>query len=85
MSVVVDDDIVRLEGDCHVEDAEALFAALHERAGRTVEVSGCRRLHAAVAQVLVVFAPPIAGEPQDDFLRRYVFTNVGANPIESED
>ena len=54
MSVRRDGDIIRLEGECHVNDAEALTALLDgDLAAATVDLSQCRRLHGAVLQALV--------------------------------
>jgi len=68
MSVRLDGDLIRLEGPCRVEEAEALTALL-QQARRTVDLSGCEAMHGAVLQVLLAFAAPVEGAPSDPFLR----------------
>lgn len=69
MSVRMDGDIIRLEGDCRVEDAEALLSALQSVSRPTVELSACKSLHTAVAQVLLALRPSFAGQPQGALAR----------------
>lgn len=77
MSVRLDGDLVRLEGDCHLEDAESLTGLLAS-GGRTVSLDGCRRLHGAVLQALLTLRPRTTGRLDDpqlearlgDLLRR---------------
>ena len=69
MSVRADGAVVRLEGDCHVEDAETL-AALLAAPGATVSVDGCSRIHAAVLQALIALKPRIEGRFADEALER---------------
>jgi hypothetical protein len=71
MTVRTDDDVIRLEGECWVEDAEPL-ADLLRAGGRTVDLSGCTRLHGAVAQALLAFAPSLEGAPRSEFLARHL-------------
>lgn len=72
MSVTLDGDIIRLTGDCLVEDAEALTALLDEDAALAVDLSQCRALHGAVLQALLFYGPTVTGEPSDAFLARWV-------------
>ncbi|WP_374471170.1 hypothetical protein [Phenylobacterium sp.] len=68
MTVRVVEGIIRLEGACRAEEAEPLTALLQAEL-RPVDLSACAALHAAVAQVLLAFAPELRGEPADAFLR----------------
>ena len=73
MSVRRDGDIIRLEGECHVNDAEALTALLDgDLAAATVDLSQCLRLHGAVLQALLVFGPPVTGQPAYAFLAQWI-------------
>ena len=72
MSVHVEADRVRLEGDCGLQDAEPLCAALVGHGGRCVDLSGALSLHTAVVQALLALRPKIEGEPADPFLRAHV-------------
>ena len=75
MTVRLDGDVIRLEGDCHVEQAEHLVQLLEATPGRTVDIALCRHLHAALAQVLLVFRPSVTGRPADPFLRDLIAPN----------
>ena len=68
MSVTLEDDVVRLSGDCRVEEAEPLTGLL-QAGRRAVDLSQCRQAHSAVIQVLLAFRPAIAAEPADPWLR----------------
>ena len=81
MSVRVEGSVIFLEGDCHVEQAEQLLLRLHEEPTRSVDLSGCRQLHGAVAQVLLSHAPRVSGDSADPFLRQFVAPNF--QPSES--
>jgi len=74
MSVRTDGDTIFLEGECGVEDAEPLAAALETGAFAQVDVSLCRHLHSAVVQALVAFRSDLAGVPTEGFLTRFVLT-----------
>lgn len=75
MTVRLDGDVIHLEDDCHVEQAEQLLGLLQDAAGRSVDLTTCRQLHSAVVQVLLSFAPPIVGRPSDPFLRDFIAPN----------
>lgn len=68
MTTRLDGDVIRLEGACRVEEAEVL-AGLLGAGGRAVDVTACESMHAAVAQALLAFRPPLRGAPPDPFLR----------------
>lgn len=68
MSLRPDGDVIHIEGYCRVEDAERLTALLQGSEKRTVDVSACEGLHAAVVQTLLAFGCDIVGEPTESFL-----------------
>lgn len=78
MSVRLDGEVIRLEGDCHVEQAEALVRLLQEDRKRQVDLGACRQLHSALAQVLLAFGAEVFGHPEDPFLRELVLPNFSA-------
>jgi hypothetical protein len=80
MSLRLDGEVVRLEGDCRAADADALCAALVGQGRRGVDLSAATNLHTAVVQALLALAPPIVGEPGDPFLRRYVTPQLQTLP-----
>ena len=52
MTVRRDGDVIRLEGDCPVEDAEMLVGLLEGGVGRTMDLSQCGSAHSAIIQSL---------------------------------
>jgi len=78
MSVCLDGEIIRLEGRCHLEDAEPLLGLLQAAAGRMVDLSDAETLHTAVIQVLLAFRPGMAGESRDGFIRRWIAPALGS-------
>ena len=75
MSLRFEGDVVFLEDECHVEQAEQLLQFLQASPGRTVDLSGCRHLHSALAQLLLSLNVRVSGEPEDLFLRQFVAPN----------
>lgn len=75
MSIRVEGQVIYLEDQCHVDQAEQLLQRLHEDPTRSVDLSGCRHLHSALAQVLLSHAVRVSGEPADTFLRQFVAPN----------
>ena len=49
-----------------------LVELLQSDPGRGVDLTLCLQLHAAIAQVLLVFRPPVAGAPEEPFLRDHI-------------
>ncbi|MDO9336512.1 MAG: hypothetical protein Q7T61_08925 [Caulobacter sp.] len=76
MSIRVEGTRIILDGDCGVEDAEPLAAALEAMPSATVDISPCRQLHSAVVQALLVFRPYIEGVPSDPFLNAFVLPSL---------
>jgi hypothetical protein len=72
MSLRHDGQTIHLEGICRVEEAEALTALLQQMPNAVVDLTGCQGLHAAVAQVLLALAPPLTGNPADEFLKEWL-------------
>lgn len=68
MTVRRDGDIVRLEGDVRVDEAETLTALLQADPTRPVDLSACTGLHTAVAQALIAFRARIRGASPDPFV-----------------
>lgn len=71
MTVRVADGAILLEGECPVDEAEALLEALLADPRAPVDWSACRDLHTAVLQVLLAARPTMRGLPADPFLRRW--------------
>lgn len=72
MSAARDGDVIRLAGDCGVEDAEPLAALCRAAPGLPVDLAGATSLHTAVVQVLLERAPPLRGVPADAFAAELV-------------
>jgi hypothetical protein len=75
MSVRVEDEVIRLAGRCQAEDAEALLVALQDGPARIVDLTEVKRMHLAVAQVLLAARPALRGSPENTFLARH-FVNL---------
>lgn len=83
MSVEARAEVILLTGECRLEDAEPLAAALAERM-RPVDVSQCREAHAAVVQALLSLGAEVVGTPADPFLRDLVAPNWTSKPLGEE-
>lgn len=68
MTVRFEDGAIRIDGDCRVEDAEALLSLLQSH-NAPVDLSRCGRLHAAPFQVLLALRPVLTGTPAHPFVR----------------
>jgi hypothetical protein len=78
MSVRLDGMVIRLEGECRVEEAEPLLALLQEEAGREVDLGAAGPLHTAVVQVLFALRPRICAAPEDGFLAHWLLPLLAA-------
>ncbi|WP_292037131.1 MULTISPECIES: hypothetical protein [unclassified Brevundimonas] len=76
MSVRLDGDRLFLEGDCGVEDAEPVAAALGAPSPPRVDLSRCRQLHSAVVQALLAYPAEFEGAPAEDFLNRFLLPAI---------
>lgn len=85
MTVSLQDEVVRLEGDCRVEDAETLSALLDGQGGRVVDVGECRQLHTAVLQALLHYRPQLIGACGNRFLEQWAFRDLRSRKIEDEE
>ena len=80
MTVQRDGDVIRLRGNCTVEDAEPLLDLLLNGAS-AVDLDGCGRLHTAVVQVLWAARPRVSGVPMDAFILTWILPML-ATPAE---
>lgn len=64
MSVTRQGDLIRLDGQCRVEDAEVLTGMLQAAPQASLDLSACVELHTAVLQVILAFAPTIQLAPE---------------------
>jgi hypothetical protein len=76
MSVRLADGVIVLEGDCPVDEAEALLELLLANPDAPVDWTDCNQLHTSVIQVLIVARRPMNGEPGSTFLRRWIGTHI---------
>jgi hypothetical protein len=72
MSVILDGNIVRLHGDCPVEDAETVMRLLQSAVDPVVSLAEVRVLHTAVLQVLLALRPKLVGPVRDPFITRWL-------------
>lgn len=73
MSVTLDPQsgVIILEGNCGMEDSEALLGLLTLGEQPAVDWSKCTGLHTAVLQVLLAARPTVTGRPASPFLQRH--------------
>ncbi|MBI0537590.1 hypothetical protein D9599_18695 [Roseomonas sp. KE2513] len=84
MSLRIDGDIARLEGEPRVEDAEPLLAFLQGGPGRGVDLSEAGPLHAAVLGVLLALRPALHGGAGDPFNARWLLPLLAPPPLEGD-
>ena len=72
--------VIVLDGECPVEDAEALLQLLQAQPRGPVDWSACTRLHTAVLQLLMAAAPRMQGECGDAFVARWCGVQPSAHP-----
>jgi len=78
MTVRLDGAVIRLEGRCHLEDAEALVVLLPTGGSTTLDLSACEALHGAVVQAILALRPRLAGMPAAPFLRDLLLPSLAA-------
>jgi hypothetical protein len=72
MTVRLSDRVIVLEGDCPVDEAEALLDLLLANPNAPVDWTACRQLHSSLVQVLLAARPAMLGVPESSFLQRWV-------------
>lgn len=72
MSVIRDGDVIRLVGNCGVEDAEPLATHCSAAPGTPVDMTAAGQLHSAMVQALLDFKPAIRGVPADPFAAAWI-------------
>jgi hypothetical protein len=72
MSARLDGNIILLEGQCRVEDAEPLLGWLQADSSRVVDLTNAEHLHAAVFQILMALRPPIREGEKDAFVQDWL-------------
>jgi hypothetical protein len=78
MSVNLEDDIIRLQGQCGVEEAERFLVLLQETPGRRVNLARADNLHTALVQIIMALRPQLIGECGDVFVREWVIPKLAA-------
>ncbi len=84
MSVCMEGAVIRLIGDCRVEDAEPLLAALRTDDARALDLKDCIWIHSAVLQVILAFRPTIAAPCQQSFIADWIFPALPTYTAASE-
>lgn len=65
--------VIELEGECAVEEADALLQQLLANPAAVVDWERCDQAHTAVIQVLLLARPPLRGIPRGTALREWVY------------
>ncbi len=69
MSIRVAGNVILLEGQCGLDDAERLLRVLLEASEAPIDWHNCADAHTAVIQLLVIAGREIRGTPRSDFLK----------------
>lgn len=73
MSIQVRGKLIKLLGDCPVEEAEPLYEKLRRsKPDAKLDLSGCTGLHTAVLQVLLTCPRAVKREPKEALLAQWV-------------
>ena len=80
MTLRIEGEVARLEGEPPVEDAEPLLVFLQGGPGRGVDLSEAGPLHAAVVGVLLALRPPLHGGAGDPFNARWLLPLLAPPP-----
>ena len=72
MTVRVDGEWLRLEGECRVEEAETLASLLQQGGWRGVDFGQCRLAHGAVVQALLAFRIPVVAGGGSGFVTDFL-------------
>jgi hypothetical protein len=81
MSVVVEEDRVRLIGDCGIDDAESVMNYIQSEAGAQVDVSAATHMHAVIVQILLAHKPLFTGVPSDTFLAAWLIPALSGGGV----
>lgn len=71
MSIRPEGDILYLEGQCRIEDAEPLSVHLQSGAAQ-VDASACELMHGGVLQALIALNAKVVGTPADQTLSAWL-------------
>jgi len=63
---------IELSGDCPLEDAETLLAALIEHPEAAIDLTRCTSLHTAVVQPILAAKATIVGASADPFVESHL-------------
>ncbi|TNC46225.1 hypothetical protein FHG66_19265 [Rubellimicrobium rubrum] len=75
------DGAILLEGECPVEDSEALVQALQDSPGRVIDWTGATRLHTSVVQVVLLAERQVIGPCGDPFVARWIEPSMVAASV----
>jgi hypothetical protein len=68
--------VILMQGDCPMEEAEALLQLLEAAPGSTVDWRECDKAHTAVIQVLIVGNATLIGPPRGVFLKTWISSQL---------
>ena len=72
MSVALDANIIRLTGNCGLDDVETLLGLLQAQDQPRVDLRGANHLHGAILQLLLTSRPRVDHPPDDPFVRQLI-------------
>jgi hypothetical protein len=78
MTISRNDEVIRLEGRCRLQEAETLLELVLANPGLHVDLSECTGMHAAVAQILIGSRAQVLGKPANPFLAERLLPHLNA-------
>jgi hypothetical protein len=78
MPIEFDNDTARLQDIVAVHEAEGLYEWLLGQSSPKVDLSGCKHLHTACLQLLMLFRPKIVAMPEDEDLKKALLMSTEA-------
>jgi hypothetical protein len=79
MTVSFDEDMIRIDGVCGVDEAMPLLEFLQTHGATRIDMRTCTHVHSAALQVLMVVAVRVAVLPEEEFLNRWLTPLLGSN------
>lgn len=80
MPIRTADDVIVLEGNCSVEEAETLHELLRTLHEPVLDLSGAQHLHTAIVQLIMVSKAEVRGLKPDPVLAACLRSGAGASP-----
>jgi hypothetical protein len=68
MTIIIDDNVVSIEGHCPIEEAEPLFETLRTIDEPIFDLTRTKTLHTSIVQLVLASSAKVRGMPSDKVL-----------------